>query len=742
MSISNGEITRANDSWFDFEGPRVPWNKALNALDFHHRKYRYFTLKEKPTRERSFKINKSGHIARKTYEEVQELIQNEIDDITSLYLKDNTKLQTTIKKKIDTYRDEAIKLEEQIYSKFVQKQLKLEQSYSNFIRNTQEMNNVSMTGNYDTMSTIELWTRIANNATGLDGQDLLNNNFYFNNKQQACELALARILSSAEIYKLLQKNTQQSFFSRTSALKGTEFEKLGDRLSWDALEKLTEDMNQAVLGETSQYFKFDQTLDNFMQQAANSLRDIIYKAFLESMGTYYNIQKGNIGINTRRLNKIKKLPSAMAVSSHIRTKIGNAIDDWIDENITDEAMKRSFGKSFSMSIYNNDELYFVATSIKYNRSDFVEKSIQTLAELKEKSHTTTQQEFSRYMSENKKAQIVIMDAIFSELARTIREMNNRTLDLKSLGTLTVQDFIQRCYVGEQRCFLTIQDFYNGAAAVSSLGKNGLQSFFSSTHYNENLWKMFNIANNNQYISGFLGELSALYDIGQILGKGRITGSYNTVLGQGDLKHSGGESVNDLRYNIQNGKKDAKGRQRSTAIGANVKHYISSDTSLTLYPSKNEAGLSIFSSGMIKYLGQDDTDILRFVAENSKYFNSIQTIENISTTIANYHLPEFYRAFDRARGTVTNAFYELNNVIYPLSYIYDCVLKRIEEISLLEVKTVGSLQNNVTEYPNLAIAREKWKDSDWHLRNKQIGSVNTTIKTTGLKINLVQLNLFK
>jgi hypothetical protein len=59
--------------------------------------------------------------------------------------------------------------------------------------------------------------------------------------------------------------------------------------------------------------------------------------------------------------------------------------------------------------------------------------------------------------------------------------------------------------------------------------------------------------------------------------------------------------------------------------------------LTLYSSKNNDGLSVYSPEMDKYLSKEDSNILRFITSNSGYFNSEEIIKRIGITIANLHL---------------------------------------------------------------------------------------------------------
>ena len=69
------------------------------------------------------------------------------------------------------------------------------------------------------MSTIELWTRAANNA--LERSNLNPNGFtlYFDDITDADLYAFSRIISSVEFYEALKGPVETQIFTRTGALK-------------------------------------------------------------------------------------------------------------------------------------------------------------------------------------------------------------------------------------------------------------------------------------------------------------------------------------------------------------------------------------------------------------------------------------------------------------------------------------------------------------------------------------------
>jgi len=53
--------------------------------------------------------------------------------------------------------------------------------------------------------------------------------------------------------------------------------------------------------------------------------------------------------------------------------------------------------------------------------------------------------------------------------------------------------------------------------------------------------------------------------------------------------------------------------------------------------------------------------------------------NIEERLLAHHIPEFYRVKDHARGTSENMFFLINNAFYPLTFIYDRVLDKLNNL---------------------------------------------------------------
>jgi hypothetical protein len=61
--------------------------------------------------------------------------------------------------------------------------------------------------------------------------------------------------------------------------------------------------------------------------------------------------------------------------------------------------------------------------------------------------------------------------------------------------------------------------------------------------------------------------------------------------------------------------------------------------------------------------------------------------------------------------------------------------------LLDVKLSGAKEGKPPMYKDVDEAGEKWKDGDWRISERGKKELDMKIKTKGLKVNLVSLNLF-
>jgi hypothetical protein len=253
----------------------------------------------------------------------------------------------------------------------------------------------------------------------------------------------------------------------------------------------------------------------------------------------------------------------------------------------------------------------------------------------------------------------------------LKNSSTKTLNLLSLGNFSIESFIS-AQTNEKLKQLNFKNFYDMAAAQCS-GNKIMDLLFNSDSLIDSAYKSFLAADSNAFLSGLLGEISALFNVNKIVEmKGQMSGANVFAAIRGHSSY--GQSVNDLKYQYKF-KQDKKRKQMS--FGVNVKRYASSKNEIEIYKSEN--GISVFKDVIGKYLGYEDTLILRFMLENSQYFDE-KDIEPIGTRIAYKHLPEFYRVYDHDRHSAMNLFYMLNNVCYPVSYICDCIIEKLEKES--------------------------------------------------------------
>lgn len=778
----------------------APWNLALDALDYHKNTFRYFALQNPPDKEPSNETQPKNHmhgstITNKTYFEVQNLIKEQITYLSDKYGMEGRELNDIYDFVLDKMKKlykEAYKQEQNLYSMLlpeIQEETGL--PYSAFVKNTlingqsmaTEIQDIAWRGTdqtnkaiyYKDMSTIELWTRAANNALQRNNLNPNGFIFYFENDRDADLYAFTRILSSREFYNALQGPLETQIFSRTGALKKKKSSgktvstlELTDKISYEAIEQLVEDI-QIGLGETiyddgNSIFNLGSMKLNVRSRFGfDNLRTNIAKGLATVLKNYYGneIEVTNTGkwtkIDMSKATRKNKSTSAVQVSKMIREKLSEIIDNAIDGAFgKDEKAKQEFGRNFSITISDgNGGAYFVVTSNKYSQKSILYQATkEKFEELKEKAieQGISEKEFSDYLSENFDVSKLLIETVFNIFEQTIKNMDYPELNMLSLGTLNIKNFISKCYIKNATTpyFVSQKDFYNKAAYYAGLAKMALEIFFGKGHGISYLWKSFKIANSNAFLSGLFGEIAALSDINTIFKKyGFMTGSYSSMLGYGDTAHMAGQSVNDIRNSFKTGQVDTKGRQIGKSVGTNIKHYVMHEgNTLTLYSSKNNDGLSVYSPEMDKYLSKEDSNILRFITSNSGYFNSEEIIKRIGITIANLHLAQFYRAVDFTRGSALNIFYELNNVIYPLTYIYQSIINELEmskkDISrmLLDVKLSGAKEGKPPMYKDVDEAGKKWKDSDWKISERGKKELDMKIKTKGLKVNLVSLNLFQ
>lgn len=297
----------------------------------------------------------------------------------------------------------------------------------------------------------------------------------------------------------------------------------------------------------------------------------------------------------------------------------------------------------------------------------------------------------------------IQDSLIAVFSQAISNLKGTTqYDLKSLGILNLNSKDDaNLFLKKSQIFVnnSLKKFLNKSKSV--IGK---------------------AANSNAYVSGLLGELSAALSF-----DGKMTGTaYSYIKGK-----SYGQSASDIKVKKK--------------YGVNVKHYISNTDTLTLY--KADEWLDLNSRYINKYYSDKEIKIMRWAIENQGFlqnqfrnFNAEKILEDF--TLQN--IASFLRIQDSPNSSFKNYFFQLNNIIFPTSVIYELVQKQLKEKNDMFSYTSDFSRTIRFYYKNLNQAKEIIKDSRNYKQNyKIIKTINgkMAVKMNGLKINLVGYNLF-
>ena len=108
------------DQLFNFQGPRVSWNKALTALDYRNYRWRYFYLDNPPKdKEKPALQTDQGHIARKNYSEVQELIKDLAKSVEEYQTQNRDELKRITRVYLEQKKEEAKRREIRLFNELV-----------------------------------------------------------------------------------------------------------------------------------------------------------------------------------------------------------------------------------------------------------------------------------------------------------------------------------------------------------------------------------------------------------------------------------------------------------------------------------------------------------------------------------------------------------------------------------------------------------------------------------------------
>lgn len=196
-----------------------------------------------------------------------------------------------------------------------------------------------------------------------------------------------------------------------------------------------------------------------------------------------------------------------------------------------------------------------------------------------------------------------------------------------------------------------------------------------------VYKNFNPANSNAFLSGFLGELGNYFSLTASSLKEEdvlITGSaYDEIKGSGAYTS---QSVSDIKAKI--GEK---------TFGFNIKNYVTKgeSQSITIYNSKD--GFDIFNDIAKKYYTLEDLAKIRFLVLNYNYMYE-DNGKQFQIALGQKSLENFsnFIRIEAVGVDTKNLFFILNNICYPSSYIYTQMIEQLNQ-EVKKEKTLATIQ---------------------------------------------------
>ena len=626
------------------------------------------------------------------YEDVQYTIQNLADFYSSIWgSRDDTKMIESLKRHIKADYEEAIEKEKQIFNIITDKP-EWAKDYNTLIEKIEILNKQkTYISNQDA---IDFWTRVFYGR-------LSGNNVPISDQDAFC-----LIMQSVEFYNFVKSKGSQDIFTRRGALK---YKYKNNQKELDrAIKKVDEHIHKESL--IILYDSFNDYVQNNIIPIDQDAGDKLLEAMDDVMGNYFERKKRGKGIAKTKFKGKEQLASS--VSSTIRDKIEKTL-----EKIKEDQKNKTYKIDYSISLGDPENIFF-QVSLDKDMNSFYGEKLATGQDLN--SYDFVQNFFNN----------------FKTILLNFKSQNGnlQAINLKSFGEILIKNLQDdNKLVKNNDRFLNFDRLVEKAYKFLNSGK--VYNFFKKSYQYKDYWKSFNVANNNAFLTGLFGELNTQFIFSNVFkNKVQFTGSAFSVFG-----NSKGQSANDLR--VQGSAfNDKKG-----TFGINVKNYIYSGNTFQLYT--NENSYSIDNKALDKYLGSDDRLIIQFAFENLGYFK-LEQVEKMATQISLYHIPEFIRVFDHTSGKmIKNIFFNINNIIYPLSYIYKCVLNEIESSNktiapsiFIDISLEG--KEEPFTYPDLDTARKEWKRENFMLRSlKGTSNGELLIKPKGLKVNLASLSIF-
>lgn len=703
---SNNNVNSQGYNWHH------EWFKALNALDYLSYRYKYFYLENPPKNQGN---DNSGEV----YDSVQERIWLNIDFLineygSKQYIKE---MSEKIRKQLIDLRERSIAEERALYDElYYYGEVDFgNQSYSELVENTKP--GAIVPGK----NTIELWTyKVFPTKYKKNGGTEYNEQFnfaYFN------DVAFSLVVGSKEFYKkftILEKKRMSAYFKKISentipsnkiielyrAFANAIFQNTAGAVGEDFLKKLKSIFEES-LSESYSSAPLEVKITDFPRE--------INFDFVENFQDEWQKMSSE---GTDRAAFEKLLPKFQEALRDFNSHLVN-YDVNSQANLFKLTQTINLGKDFVLTD-NSNLLYLKQLQLEFDKNG--ELSVN---------------------SKHKILSDVIKTMV--DAMKMMQEEQSLTLNDLSLGIINFDDIN---YKKE-----TILSAINYCERVLP------ELLSQKTQRNPELWKAFLAQNSNKWISGLFGEITALANFTKLSSKQSASGPTNPrykvkLTGSTQASVNGkrlGGSVNDITLVKREQLGNSRKKYKFVRHGINVKHYVrQTDGIFKLYEGSGNNG--IFSSRTAKYLNAYQLNIVRFVLANSNFFEQENggkktIIQDIIFNIALESIPEYLRISDRTRQSANNLFFQINNIIYPTSYIYDCALAQLDWLvsrtndkeAFMNVEVIEEGLDKGKSYKNLANARRYWSDKNYRLStSKKPEGKNAKIKTNGIKINLVSL----
>lgn len=687
------------------------WNGGIKSIYKKQKLYKYFYLSNPPKdNEKQFKAyNDVQSAIREEAEEMQNFVSNSIDN-------DSIKRSDKIIEEMEKRAKDSLNNEEILYKKIV----KNEKDKEKYLNMSDE-------------EKIKFWTSYSYRVTDNSQKKLTELN-----DMQAFKL----IIGSVQFYEAV-KSKQSEIFSRHKLLQGNSG-KLGKYITGknnltgkndlfkDILTELKNSINSQT-GSNSIYPMIDNTINTYLIEAIDD--------FIKGSKT----DKKDLKITAiRKVHEYKSRKSNSNIeyqASTFSTNLRNDIRRIIEEEIKKQNISSDY--IYTYKLKNSKNNTFLQVTLDENR--------QNIFSLEQKNFQYSAQDIknmidSNNISEQGKAINILIEKTIKSFNKALLSLNPSelefpyTLDFKGIGKKTIQDV---------KIFNEIKE-----KAKNFINKGELRNFLMLQE-RQAVLRSFKASPSNQYITGLMGEIIAALNAKEMFKEGQIYmtgGTYNKIAGS----TFSGQSVNDIVAEYS----DIK-------FGINVKHYISQNNSVTLYGEGDTINLK--SDYIKKYFSQDEVEIMKWSLANISFltsrFNFNQNFPKQLGYIYSWNnIPTFMR-IEQQNDDISNLFFQINNVIYPTSYIYKKIIEYIRDNNNTLFKMIGNdglfqiKQFKSTD--GIKISHNTRQEAIEYIENNSEGSNNydkyenlysiysnkkygnLSFKFSGIKFeNLVQLNLFK